>query len=105
MIPAKPPVFGIPSANDVQFTQINFVDMPNAVQSELAVMNIIDLKMADEDYHAALITNYIFGGAFSSYINMNLREKMVTPMVLVRLLLKTNGHEVPSELPLKCVML
>lgn len=74
-IPAKPPVFGIPSANDVQFTQINFVDMPNAVQSELAVMNIIDLKMADEDYHAALITNYIFGGAFSSYINMNLREK------------------------------
>ncbi|WP_417443022.1 M16 family metallopeptidase [Joostella sp.] len=60
---------------DVQYTQIDFVDMPNAVQSEIGVVNMIDLKMSDPDYHAALIANYIYGGSFSSYLNMNLREE------------------------------
>ncbi|MEL4308562.1 M16 family metallopeptidase [Joostella sp. CR20] len=59
---------------DVQYTQINFVDMPNAVQSEIEVGNMVDLKMSDKDYHAALIANYILGGGFGSYLNMNLRE-------------------------------
>ncbi|MFL1894661.1 insulinase family protein [Aquimarina sp. 2-A2] len=72
---AKAPSFGIPSVSDAQYRQINFIDMPNAVQTELAVMNITNLKMADKDYHAALIANYILGGSFGSYINMNLREK------------------------------
>ncbi|PID71030.1 MAG: peptidase M16 [Flavobacteriales bacterium] len=55
--------------------QVNFVDMPNAVQSELAVMNAADIKMADTDHHAAKVANYILGGAFGSYLNLNLREK------------------------------
>lgn len=59
---------------DVQYTQINFVDMPNAVQSEVAVINISNLKMTDPDYFAVLIANQILGGDFNSYINMNLRE-------------------------------
>ncbi len=71
----KAPSFGLPEVKDAQYRQINFVDMPNAVQTEMAVMNISDLKMADEDHHAALVANYILGGAFNSYINMNLREK------------------------------
>ncbi len=71
----KAPSFGIPDVKDAQYRQINFVDMPNAVQTEMAVMNISDLKMADEDHHAALVANYILGGSFSSYINMNLREE------------------------------
>lgn len=62
----------LPSA---QYTQINFVDMPNAVQSNILVTNNIDLKMSDPDYHAALITNRILGGGFNSYLNMNLREE------------------------------
>ncbi|WP_299435179.1 pitrilysin family protein [uncultured Aquimarina sp.] len=70
----KAPSFGIPEVKDAQYRQINFVDMPNAVQTEMAVMNISDLKMADEDHHAALVANYILGGSFGSYINMNLRE-------------------------------
>jgi predicted Zn-dependent peptidase len=34
---------------DVAQTQINFIDMPNAVQSEISVMNITNLKMSDPD--------------------------------------------------------
>ena len=59
---------------DVAQTQINFIDMPNAVQSEIAVVNISNLKMSDPDYFAVLIANQILGGDFNSYINMNLRE-------------------------------
>ncbi len=60
---------------NVQYTQINFVDMPNAVQSNISLTNNVDLKMKDEDYHSVLITNKILGGGFSSYLNMNLREE------------------------------
>lgn len=64
-----------PAFSDVSSTEINFVDVPNAVQTELAVMSVSPLKMTDKDYHAALVANYILGGAFGSYLNMNLREK------------------------------
>lgn len=60
---------------DVQYTQINFVDMPNAVQSEIAVMNLVDLKMSHPDYFPVLVANRILGGDFNSFLNMNLREK------------------------------
>ncbi|NCT19049.1 MAG: insulinase family protein [Flavobacteriia bacterium] len=59
---------------DVQFTQINFIDMPNAVQSEIVVENVVNLKMSDTDYYAVLIANRILGGDFNSLLNMNLRE-------------------------------
>jgi len=65
----------VPDATpNVQYTQINFVDMPNAVQSNISLTNNIQLKMNDPDYHAALIANRILGGGFNSYLNMNLRE-------------------------------
>ncbi|WP_296312943.1 M16 family metallopeptidase [Winogradskyella sp. UBA3174] len=63
-----------PSFEDVATTEVNFVDVPNAVQTELAVMSVSPLKMSDKDYHASLVANYILGGAFGSYLNMNLRE-------------------------------
>src|SRR5690625_192251 len=59
---------------DVQYTQINFVDMPNAVQSEIAVINLVDLKMSDEDYFPVILANHILGGGFNGMINLNLRE-------------------------------
>jgi len=68
MMPSYPPT------KDVAQTEINFVDVPNAVQTELAIMNMVPLKMNDPDYHAAVVANYIFGGGFGSYLNMNLRE-------------------------------
>lgn len=48
--------------------------MPNAVQSEIAVLSSVNLKMTDKDYFAAMIANQIYGGDFNSYLNMNLRE-------------------------------
>ncbi|WP_299121701.1 insulinase family protein [uncultured Winogradskyella sp.] len=60
---------------NAQYTQINFVDMPNAVQSNISLTNNVNLKMNDEDYHSVLIANKILGGGFGSYLNMNLREE------------------------------
>lgn len=66
----------VPAAKEnAQYTQINFVDMPNAVQSNINLAHNVNLKMNDPDYHAVLIANKILGGGFSSYLNMNLREK------------------------------
>lgn len=71
---AAPPSFTYSDPKDVQYTQINFVDMPNAVQSEVAVQNITDLKMKDEDYLDALLANRILGGGGQARLFKNLRE-------------------------------
>ncbi len=55
--------------------EINFIDMPNAVQSNISLTSNVKLKMSDPDYHAVLIANKILGGGFNSYLNMNLREE------------------------------
>lgn len=59
---------------NVQFTQINFVDMPNAVQSEIGIVNTVRLQMKDPDFFPAILANQVLGGDFNSYLNMNLRE-------------------------------
>ena len=65
----------VPEASqNVEALEINFVDMPNAVQSNISITSNVKLKMSDPDYHAVLIANKIFGGGFNSYLNMNLRE-------------------------------
>ncbi|WP_293891239.1 pitrilysin family protein [Flavobacterium sp.] len=60
---------------NVQYAQINFIDMPNAVQSEISLINTVNLKMSDADYFPVILANQVFGGDFNSYMNMNLREK------------------------------
>jgi zinc protease len=60
--------------NPEQLT-INFIDMPNAVQSNISLTSNVKLKMSDPDYHAVLLANKILGGGFNSYLNMNLREE------------------------------
>jgi predicted Zn-dependent peptidase len=72
---AAAPKIPFTEPTDVAQTQINFIDMPNAVQSEISVMNITNLKMSDPDYFAAIVANQVVGGDFNSYLNMNLREK------------------------------
>lgn len=74
-VPSKTLQESIYTPKDVQYTQINFVDMPNATQSELNMFNLQELQMRDEDYFPCLIMNFILGGDFSSYINLNLREE------------------------------
>ncbi len=39
-VKASPPSLGYSEPLDVQYTQINFVDVPNAVQSEVSVENL-----------------------------------------------------------------
>jgi len=73
---AKPaPKVAYTEPTDVAKTEINFIDMPNAAQTELALINLADLKMTDPDYFAVIVANQILGGDFNSYLNMNLREK------------------------------
>jgi len=60
---------------NVSNLQINLVDVPNAVQSEITLVNTVNLKMNDPDFFPAVIANQILGGDFNSYLNMNLREK------------------------------
>ncbi|MFV0540809.1 MAG: M16 family metallopeptidase [Aestuariibaculum sp.] len=68
--------YTLPEANfNVGRTEINFIDMPNAVQSNISITSTADFKMNSADYHAVLIANKILGGGFNSYLNMNLREQ------------------------------
>ena len=64
-----------PDPVNVSKLQIDFVDVPNAVQSEISLVNTVNLRMSDPDFFPAVIANQILGGDFNSYLNMNLREK------------------------------
>ena len=66
--------YTIPTVNNIAKTEINFINMPNAVQSDVTVLSTVNFKMVDTDYHAVLLANQIFGGDFNSHLNMNLRE-------------------------------
>lgn len=59
---------------NVSKAEINFVDMPNATQSNISVTNNVDLKQNDTDYFAALMANNILGGGGEGYLFKNLRE-------------------------------
>lgn len=68
----------LPVIADVQNpdkTEIDFVDMPVAVQGEIRVGNLINNPMNSPDYHALLLANHILGGGAESKLFMNLREK------------------------------
>lgn len=71
---AKAPNVSYSDPKDVQYTQINFVDMPNAVQSEISVVNVVNMKMTDKDYFATLLANQILGGGGEGRLFLNLRE-------------------------------
>jgi len=69
-----PPTTDMPAVPKVQYTQVNFIDMPNAVQSEVSVVNTVELRKTDPDYFAALIANQILGGGGEGRLFNNLRE-------------------------------
>jgi len=64
----------MPAVSNVKQTEINFVDMPNAVQSEIALVNTINLKKKDDDYFPVLVANKILGGGGEARLFLNLRE-------------------------------
>lgn len=64
----------MPAVSNVEQTEINFIDMPNAVQSEIALVNTINLKKKDDDYFPVLVANKILGGGGEARLFLNLRE-------------------------------
>lgn len=60
---------------NVNQTEIDFVDLPDASQSSVSITNNVAFKMNDKDYHAGLIANNILGGGSEGYLFLNLREK------------------------------
>lgn len=56
-------------------TEIDFVDLPTAVQGEMRAGNLVRNPMNGSDYHALLLANQILGGGADSKLFMNLREK------------------------------
>lgn len=68
------PAYTMPETKNVATTEINFVNMDNAVQSEIAIINNVDLTLGDKDYYAALMANNILGGGGTARLFMNLRE-------------------------------
>ena len=73
-VKAKAPQITYNTPSNVQYTQINFVGMPNAVQSEISLVNTVNLKLSDPDFFPVIVANQVLGGDFNSYLNMNLRE-------------------------------
>ncbi len=54
--------------------QIAFVEMPNAVQSEVSVLCTANIDRNNPDYYALTIANQILGGGGEARLFLNLRE-------------------------------
>ncbi len=64
-----------PPAPAVEKTKIYLVDIPRSAQTEFRVGNVTNLKYdATGDYYKANLANYNLGSAFTSRLNLNLRE-------------------------------
>ncbi len=66
--------YTLPQANNLDNIEINFVDMSNAVQSEIYVGNLMDISMTNPDFFALKLGNQILGGSSTARLFMNLRE-------------------------------
>ena len=71
----KLPVPAVAIVQNPAKTEIDFIDLPTAVQGEMSTGNIINNPMGGKDYHALLLANQILGGGAESKLFMNLREK------------------------------
>ena len=66
--------YTLPQAKNLNDIEINFVDMSNAVQSEIYVGNLMDISMTNPDFFALKLGNQILGGSSTARLFMNLRE-------------------------------
>ena len=68
----------LPVSKDVKNpnrTEVDLIDVPNAVQSEITVTNLVRIPMNSPDYFPLLLANNILGGNADARLFMNLREK------------------------------
>ena len=63
-----------PEPKNVSQTEIAFVEMPNAVQSEISVQSTASIDRKKPDYYALTIANQILGGGGEARLFLNLRE-------------------------------
>lgn len=63
-----------PKAKNPSQFEVNFVDMPNAVQSEVSVDFTNGVNITDDDYFPMLLANRILGGGAQARLFLNLRE-------------------------------
>ena len=73
-MPGEIPAYTMPEVVTLASTEIDFINMDNAVQSEISIINTVDLTLGDTDYYAALLANKILGGGGTARLFMNLRE-------------------------------
>lgn len=71
---AKPGAVSTSDAPARTSRALHIVSKPDAPQSELRIGNV-GLPRGHRDYYAAVVTNAVLGGLFSSRINLNLREQ------------------------------
>ncbi|CAN5423418.1 hypothetical protein BH24GEM3_BH24GEM3_24680 [soil metagenome] len=68
-----PPVRYPPAPSAQASTRVYLIDKPGAAQSEIRIGHL-GVPRSSEDYFPLLVMNTILGGAFTSRINLNLRE-------------------------------
>jgi len=71
---ANVPVAKLPEIPKRTKTTLYFVNMPNAVQSEEAVMETSNINKINPDYFDMILANKILGGGSTARLFMNLRE-------------------------------
>jgi hypothetical protein len=60
--------------NSFDQTEIHFIDMPNAIQSEIRFQNLINMRKNSPDYISLLVANRILGGEPESRLESKIRE-------------------------------
>ncbi len=65
----------LPLEKNPATTEIDLIDVPTAVQSEITVTNLVSIPMSSPDYFAAIMANQILGGGSNGRLFTNLREK------------------------------
>ncbi|MEO6455290.1 MAG: pitrilysin family protein [Ginsengibacter sp.] len=68
-------LMNLADVNNPGKTEVDLIDVSNAVQSEITVTNLVRLPLSSPDYFPVLLANNILGGTAIARLFMNLREK------------------------------
>ncbi len=72
--PVPADVAAIPARPAARTTAVYLVDKPGAAQSEIRIGHAMAARSTSPDYYALRVLNAALGGAFTSRINLNIRE-------------------------------
>ena len=72
--PSKVPETEVPAIEPPASTQVYLVDRQDAAQSQIRIGSLGPKRRVD-DYYSIELMNAVLGGAFTSRLNLNLREQ------------------------------